>query len=145
MFSCHLDFLLFSRVQSLFFYLSPVTRFSPVLWVWKTLLPFNQQAKSCCFIGEKGLEKYTVFINKVIHIFWRCFSSKNKLFPFFPPDAGSGSGDGGRICLFIYLKTFMWILFMDIYLCVGHYKYLRWIHILHSRKGKTKKIILHTK
>ncbi|XP_046506506.1 tomoregulin-2-like [Equus quagga] len=55
-------------------------------------------------------------------------------------DAGSGSGDGGRSFLFIYLKTYMWILFVDIYSYLCHYRYLRQIYILHFKEKENKKV-----
>lgn len=68
------------------------------------------------------------------------FFKQNQSISFLPPDAGSGSGDGGKICLFIYLKTYMWILFLDVYLRIYHYRYLRQIHVFHLRKEANEKV-----
>lgn len=85
------------------------------------------------------MKKVIMNFKKDLNVFWICFSSKNKVF-LFPPDAGSGSGDGGRSFLFIYLKTYMWILFVDIYSYLCHYRYLRQIYILHFKEKENKKV-----
>lgn len=71
--------------------------------------------------------------------FWIYFSSKNKVFPFLFTDAGSGSGDGGRSCLFVFDDLHENIIYGYIFAIISNWEEFTFCIL---REEKTNNIIL---